>query len=69
MELEPGKVLIAGGRIVGIDIYTLDLEYGDVTYLPNMPRSRTQGLACGVVLSEDRGGVDIVIAGGDTAQV
>ena len=62
-EVEPGKVLVAGGRTDGADFYIIDVDTGDIDLLPNIPISQFYGQACGTIPS-DSGGVELVTAGG-----
>ncbi len=63
MEVEPGRVLVAGGRGDNNGFYIIDVDSGDVENLPDIPVSQSSGQACGVVPSES-GGEDYVVAGG-----
>ena len=61
--MEPGRVLVAGGRGDPDRAYVMDVDTGEFTDLPSMPSSKTNGIACGVVPSPN-GGTDYVVAGG-----
>ncbi len=63
VEVEPGRVLVAGGRGDNNGFYIIDVDSGDVEILPDIPVSQSNGQACGVVPSES-GGEDYVVAGG-----
>ena len=62
-EVEPGKVLVAGGARDYDGFYIIDVDTGDVTMLPDIPLPQYYGQACGTIPS-DSGGVDLVVAGG-----
>ncbi len=66
VEVEPGIVFISGSTATADNTaaYLIDVNDGNVTTLPEMPKGRAYH-ACGAVQSEAYGGTDIVVAGGD----